>query len=111
MMLSRAPKQPIETTICEAHGLYVKQIVVPRAQTLIPQHAHALSHVTLVTNGAVLLWKDSKFEGRYDAPVPIFIAAGAKHLFQTLVDDTVLYCVHELTSPDALRVLAEHQIL
>lgn len=110
-MIRPAPYPPLETTICEAHDLYIKQIVVPKAATIIPQHSHALSHVTLLTSGSVNLWRDEHGPEYFKAPAPIHIPAGVKHLFQTLEDDTTLYCVHALGSPLALKVLAEHQIL
>jgi quercetin dioxygenase-like cupin family protein len=112
-MYIRAPQQPIETTIHEADGLFVKQYVVPAAHTFLPQHTHALSHLTLVSVGAVRVrigdvgqpWR------HHEAPAPIFVAAGVKHLFETLADNTVLYCIHSLATPDALKVLAEHHVL
>lgn len=107
----RAPEQPTETCIFEAKGLFAKQIVVAKAHTYLPQHAHVLSHLTLLTNGAVNLWRDGKFDKRYDAPHGIYIEAGVKHTFETLSDNTVIYCIHSLTSPEALKVLAEHELV
>src|SRR5260221_7448217 len=95
--LVKHPEQAIETIICEADGLYIKQIVVPRAFSFVPQHAHLLSHVTLLTNGSVNYWVGDVFIGEARAPKPLYIAAGVKHLFQTLEDNTTFYCVHELT--------------
>ncbi len=103
--------QPIETQIFEAEGLWVKQVVVPKAHTYLPQHAHVLSHLTLLAVGAVNVWMDGQFDARHDAPSAIHIKAGVKHMFETLVDGTVLYCVHALTTPEALKILAEHDIL
>lgn len=102
---------PQETQIYEADGLWIKQIEIDEADALIPQHSHALSHLTLLTNGSLLVWKDGKFIGRYDAPCGIYIEAGVKHTFATLTDRTVLYCVHSLATPEALKVLEEHHIL
>lgn len=109
--LTISPQQPAETLIYEADGLWVKQIVVHKAHTYLPQHAHALSHLTMLAKGAVNLWRDGEFDGRHEAPEGVFIPAGVKHMFETLEDGTVLYCVHALTTPDALKVLAEHHIL
>lgn len=111
MTLSRHPHQPLETQIYEADGLWVKQIVVPWAGTVIPQHSHQLSHLSLLAVGSVTVTKDGAFLGKYTAPAGIFIEAGKKHLFVTHADNTVLYCVHELSSPQALKVLEEHQIV
>lgn len=107
----KAPEPPVDTSIYEADGLWVKQIIVPKAHTYLPQHAHALSHLTMVAAGAVNVWRNGEWDARHDAPEGIYIAAGEKHLFQTLEDRTVLYCIHALATPDALRVLAAHEIL
>jgi quercetin dioxygenase-like cupin family protein len=107
----KAPVQPQETMIYEADGLFVKQIRVEKAHTYLPQHAHVLSHLTLVSKGAVNVWRDGEVDARYEAPGVVYIEAGVKHLFETLEADTVLYCIHALTTPDALRVLAEHELL
>lgn len=104
-------EQALETTIFEAEGLYVKQIVIPRALSYVPQHAHALSHLTMLAVGTVNVWRDGEYDGRFVAPFGLYIEAGVKHMFQTLTDNTVLYCIHELTSPDALKVLAEHNLV
>ncbi len=107
----RAPQQPTDTMIFEAEGLWVKQIAVGKAHTYLPQHAHVLSHLTLVAAGAVNVWVDGNWDARYDAPAGVYIKAGAKHTFETLVEGTVLYCVHALTTPEALKILAEHDLL
>ena len=109
--LIKHPEQAIETVICEAHGLYIKQVVVPRAFSFAPMHAHVLSHITLLTQGSVHLWIDGEYFDEKHAPTPIYIEAGVKHLFQTLEDNTTFYCVHELTSPQALAILEEHNII
>ena len=111
MGLFKHPEQAIETVICEAHGLYIKQVVVPRAFSFVPQHAHVLDHITLVTNGGAFYWANGEYVGRIEPPAPILIKAGVKHLFQTTVDNTTFYCVHELTSPQALAILEEHNII
>ena len=111
MMLRPAPYPPIETMICEADDLYIKQIVVPKAATIIPQHSHALSHITLLASGSLNLWRDEHGPEYFAAPTPIHIPAGVKHLFQTLEDGVVMYCVHALASPEALKILAIHELL
>ncbi len=109
--LVKHPEQAIETVICEAHGLYIKQVVVPCAFSFVPSHSHALSHITLLTQGAMNIWMGDEYMGEQRAPKPIHIAAGVKHLFETLEDNTTFYCVHELTSPQALAILEEHNII
>lgn len=112
-----AESVPAETQIYEADGLWVKQIVIPKARTILGQHAHQLSHLTLVACGAVRVRRghlstSTLADGQtIFAPDAIHIPAGELHSFETLVDGTVLYCIHALASPDALKVLAEHGLV
>jgi quercetin dioxygenase-like cupin family protein len=108
---TRAPEQPIETMIYEADGLWVKQIVVKGAHVYLPQHAHLLSHLTLLTKGSLNVWIGDHWDARHEAPCGIYIAAGVKHLFETLEDSTILFCVHSLATAEALKILAEHEIV
>jgi quercetin dioxygenase-like cupin family protein len=107
----RASEQPIETMIFEAEGLWVKQFEIRGAHKYVPQHAHQLSHLTLLVRGTLNVWIDGQWDAQYDAPTGIYIKAGAKHLFETLTDDVILYCVHSLATAEALKVLAEYEII
>lgn len=103
----------IDQTGIEIHtvdGVFLKQYVLPLAGMIVPQHAHAWSHLTMLARGAVHVWKDGVHLGRFDAPRGIEIEAGAKHTFQTIEPDTVLYCVHNLHSADKVAILAEHEL-
>ena len=111
MSFTLAPEQPAETQIFEAEGLWVKQIVVPHADMYLPQHAHVMSHLTLVAVGAIDVWRDGKYDRKYEAPSGVYIEAGVKHTFRAVLPGTVLYCIHALNTPDALKVLAEHQLI
>lgn len=91
-----------------ADGLYIRQIVLPEAGMLVPQHAHQHSHSTAVATGEIMAWKDGALIGRFVAPTVIFIEAGAKHSFLT-IRPTILYCLHNLHGEDMVRVLAEHE--
>lgn len=108
---------PIETQIFEADGLYIKQIAVPKKGTILGQHAHQLSHISLLASGSVRLrrghWTAAVVEDgeEYHAPTGIPIPAGELHSFETLTDGVVLYCVHSLASGEALRILALHGII
>lgn len=105
------PNQPIETQIYEAHNLWVKQMRVPVRGTIMPQHSHSLSHLTMIATGGATVWVDGKWLGNFDAPCGVYIEAGKKHIFVTKHDNTVLYCIHELGSPEALKVLEENNIV
>lgn len=96
--------------VTTADGIWIKQYRFPKAGSKIPQHAHVWDHTTLLAHGSVLVWKDGVFDRRYDAPSVIFIAAGVKHMFETIGPDTLVYCLHNARHPEVAAVLAEHEL-
>ena len=91
-------------------GIYIRQILIPKADSMVPQHSHAWNHVTMLARGSVYVWKDGVLDRRYQAPTRIEIKAGVKHLFLTLEDNTLLFCIHNLHDEAAVKVLEEHQL-
>lgn len=91
-----------------ADGLFVKQMHILKAGTRVPQHAHVYDHLTMLATGSVRVWKDGALDGDYIAPTGIMIAAGIKHTFEALEDDTVAYCIHAATGE--VPIMAEHQL-
>jgi quercetin dioxygenase-like cupin family protein len=91
-------------------GIFIKQMAMKVAGTIVPQHAHCWDHTSLLARGSVNCWKDGVFDGKYDAPQMILIRAGVKHLFMSLEDNTILYCIHNLHSEDKIEILAEHSL-
>jgi quercetin dioxygenase-like cupin family protein len=104
-------EQPISTEIKMADGVFTKSMVVRKEGTLIPQHSHRYSHVSVLVRGSVRVEADGRFLGAFDAPAGIVIAAGVKHLFETLVDDTIILCVHDIGTAEAVEIAEEHQIV
>jgi mannose-6-phosphate isomerase-like protein (cupin superfamily) len=94
-----------------ADGVWIRSMAVPRADTVIPQHAHRWDHTTMVAKGAVRVWQDGEELGDFYAPCGIFIRAGAKHTFLSLTDDTLLYCIHNISRTGEVEVVAEHQLI
>jgi quercetin dioxygenase-like cupin family protein len=94
-----------------ADQVFIKQIHIRQKDVAIPQHSHAYDHTSMLAIGRVRLWKDGVAAGVYSAPVPIFIAAGVKHLFLTETDETLIFCIHNATRPDVARVLEEHDLM
>lgn len=88
----------------EADGVFVKQMVVPHAQTIVPQHAHAYAHLTMLAKGSMEVWAEAAFLGRFQAPAPIYIEANVKHSFLTLEDDTIAYCIHRTDRTGAIEI-------
>ncbi len=103
-------EQPISTEIKMADGVFTKSMVVRKAGTLIPQHSHRYSHVSVLVRGSVRVVTDDDDLGVFEAPAGIVIAAGVKHLFETLVDDTIVLCVHDIGTAEAVEIVEEHQI-
>lgn len=86
-----------------ADGVFFKEMRVPNAGTLIPQHSHAYDHTSYLVTGSVEV--DGK---RYDAPTPIYIPANQKHMFLTLVDDTFVLCVHNVSRTGSVEIAEEN---
>jgi quercetin dioxygenase-like cupin family protein len=107
----RADEQPISTEWHTQDGIFIKSMLVKRAGTFIPQHAHEYAHTSMLAYGSVFLWKDGKLDKQYRAPCAILIDAGVKHLFQALEEGTLIYCIHNLHGAEMVSVLAEHDLL
>ena len=91
-------------------GVFIKSMDVKAAGTLIPQHAHRYDHTSMLARGSVRVWTEDECLGDFTAPYPIFIRARVKHRFQTLEDDTLIYCIHNSSRLGSIEVVAEHQL-
>jgi quercetin dioxygenase-like cupin family protein len=89
-------------------GMFIKVIHLP-SKGLYPQHSHAFDHSSLLARGSLLVWKGEEIR-YYDAPSLIWIEKGVKHKFQTLEDETVVCCLHNLHGEEQIKVLEEHQL-
>lgn len=90
----------------------VVQMYIEHRGTYVPQHSHTYNHLSMLATGAVRVWKDGKLMGDFAAPQGIEIEAGCKHKFLSLVDETIIYCIHNLHGAldvDA-NVQDEHQL-
>ncbi len=91
-----------------ADGIEILQMVIPVAKTFVPQHTHTYDHLSMLAKGSVKVWTDGLVVGIYIAPHGIVIKAGVKHLFQSLEDDTVIYCVHNTSRTGAIESVDDH---
>lgn len=77
----------------EMAGVYFRSVFLPFKGTTIPQHTHDEDHATYVGQGRARLYVDGRFQGDIEAGHAVLIAAGKKHLFEALEDNTRLTCV------------------
>jgi hypothetical protein len=86
-------------------GIFIKQMYLKEAGTMIPQHAHAYDHTSMLAKGRIRAWSGDELMGEYEAPAPIFIKARVKHTFLSLEPGTLIYCIHK-SEP---VIVEEHQ--
>ena len=96
--------------IHEEDGIFLKQYVIPKAGSLIPQHAHVFSHLTMLVRGSVKVAHGNQID-HYDAPAGIHMPAGVKHTFLTLTNNVELWCVHNTMRRGYVEVLEEHNLV
>lgn len=106
-----APEQPHGIELHMADDVFIKQMVIPRAGTYVPQHSHAYDHTSMLAKGSIRVWEDGQLTGDFVAPTGIMIKRGVKHTFLSLEDGTIVYCIHNLSRADVVEVLEEHHIL
>jgi quercetin dioxygenase-like cupin family protein len=111
MALLPPEEQAYGVEIHMADDVFIKQMVVPKAYSIVPQHSHRYDHTSMLAAGAIKVWEDDVYKGSFMAPTGIMIKAGVKHKFMTLVDNTVIYCIHNLSRSDIVEVLEEHHLM
>lgn len=89
----------------EVDGFHFRSVFLPFKGMTIPQHVHDVSHPTLCGSGKARLYVDGRISGDVEAGHAIYIAAGKKHLFEALEDNTRLTCV--FNAEQALRLKEE----
>ncbi len=90
-------EQPITREYTKQDGIGIVQIEIQLAGTYVPQHSHEYAHATLVTSGGIRVWKDGELDQDYLAPTIIEVPARMKHTFMSLANNTVLYCIHNVS--------------
>lgn len=93
-----------------ADGVFIKQMYLAKAGTLVPQHAHVYDHVTLVAHGKVRVWADGEYVGDFAAPETLLIPAKVKHTIQALEDGTCCYCIHNISRSGSVEIHEAHRI-
>ena len=94
-----------------ADGIFVAQICIAKSGTLTPQHSHSYDHMTFLAKGIVNVYRADALMEHIQAPSFIMIPAYTKHLFETLVDDVILLCIHNISRSGKIVVAEEHQLV
>ena len=110
MNYRKLDEQPVTADLKLTDDLFIKTAVVQLAGTVIPTHAHAYDHVTLLAVGRMSVWADDVPLGEFTGPTGILIRARVKHRMLTLTDGVVFACVHVLHGTDDVEIHEEHQI-
>ena len=100
----------IGVEIYTTDGVFIKQLSLPRAGLVVPQHAHVYEHTSMLAAGSVRVWAGGKLIGDKVAPTGIVIAARVKHTFLSLEPNTVLYCIHNVDRTGEVDIAEEHSL-
>lgn len=103
-------EQPPDISFACEDGIFVKQMYLAHAGTLIPQHSHDYDHISMLAVGSLRVWCDNDLMGDFTAPRPITIKAGRKHTFLSLVPETLVYCIHNVARTGEVEIAGHHQL-
>ena len=101
----------VSTEVRMLDGVFVKSMVMPVAGMFIPQHAHTYAHLSALVKGSIHVWRDGKYDRVYHAPAGIVIAAGVKHTFQSVTDETTVLCIHDIGVAETVEIQDEHHLV
>jgi quercetin dioxygenase-like cupin family protein len=87
----------------ETLGFHFRSVFLPFKGMTIPQHEHDVSHPTLCGSGKARLYVDGRFTEDVEAGGIVEIAAGKKHMFEALEDNTRLTCVFNAEQAEKLK--------
>lgn len=107
--MKRAENQPFGDVHLYG-GVFVKEMLVPDAGTLIGQHAHTYDHLSYLAAGSVQVWAGTENLGVFHAPAAIRIPARVKHRFLSLRDNTLVLCLHNAAHGEAADIHEEHRL-
>lgn len=91
-------------------NIFIKQMFIEKAGTLVPQHSHEYAHTSALAVGSVRVWKDGALLGDFVAPYMFEIEARTKHKFLSLCDNTIVYCIHNVSRDGKVSLHEEHQL-
>lgn len=100
-----------EELLLLADGIFVKQMLIPKKGEAVPQHSHKYGHHTFVARGSVAVFLHNREHiGNYKEMQAVYIRPDAQHLIMALEDDTLCYCIHNVSREGKVEILAENKI-
>jgi len=109
LALKPAPRQPMGDS--HLYGdVFVKEMFVPDAGTVVPQHAHTYDHISYLAAGDIVVERNGVEIGVFCAPFALLIPARTKHSFRTLADNVLILCLHNAAHGEAADIAEEHHL-
>lgn len=90
-------------------NVFIRTMTLPEVGDKVDGHSHPYDHITLLTNGAVLM-KAKGEEKAYKAPHIIVTPKDIEHEFTALEDGTMLYCIHAIRDGHGVDAVASESI-
>jgi mannose-6-phosphate isomerase-like protein (cupin superfamily) len=111
-----ALQQPHGVEIKLVDGMFLKQMIIPLAGTYVPQHSHEHDHVSGIMKGRVQVWADDERGERVDlgehgAGSLLTIKAWTKHTMLALEDETIVWCLHNISRTGEVDIHDEHHLV
>jgi quercetin dioxygenase-like cupin family protein len=79
----------------EDGNIFVKRVLLEKAGDHTYGHSHRYSHMSLLTNGKMLVEVEGEPPTIYAAPAFMHISAEKHHKMTALEDGTMSFCVHD----------------
>lgn len=108
--MSSTPLVECQFEFHDADGIAIKQMYIPERGIRVPQHSHTYDHTSMLARGKVALYANGVYGGVFRAPCGILIKAGVMHEFMALEDETIIYCIHNVSRHGKIEVAEEHQL-
>lgn len=89
-------KQPTSRECNTRDYIFLKEMYLPKADMVVPQHVHHFGHTTLVVRGRIRAFVEASFIGDFGPMEQIWIEAGKPHYLISLEDETLALCLHRM---------------
>ncbi len=105
-------EQPVSRELTTPDGVFIKEIYLPLPDLLVPQHAHAFGHTTLVVRGKVRAFRHDAHIGDFGPMESIYIEANTLHYLISLEPETLAFCIHNVAKSggDPIPILVKNDL-